>query len=246
MKGAGRGLPALAGLAALFLGGCGAGRSAGTGTTPPGDAIPGLDSRRCVYASAESELPSFGQLTRSGTRGNIALWGREMAPDDTVQLSIRYGGDGRVEWVRAIRTTLSGERTRALEGLVLEALSDTGEPNWGVRLLVVGGDLAGLEPSVVCPPRITGQPRRMVGLPVTWEGRQALYQARGLRFPVRISLDDRGRILDVELRRRIGQTEADQFLMDYIRSLRFEPRRHDGIGIPSVVEELIALPRRSW
>jgi hypothetical protein len=226
--------------------GCGSSRPGAPEGPPPADVVPGIETRRCAYVSSPDALPSFDALTRSGTRGNIALWGRDMAPTDSVHLSIRYDLEGQIEWVYAIQSTLTEERTRALEQLVLEALTEPGDPDWGVRVRVIGGDVAAIEPSIICPAEIIDGPYRLTGFPVTAAGRSALYRARGLGFPVRISLDERGWILDARLLRRTGEGEADQFILEWARRLRFAPKKHDGIGIPTVVEELISIPRRWW
>lgn len=209
----------------------------------PNAAIEGLEARRCSYVAPRSELPPFEELARAGTRGNVALWGRDMGPEDTVQLSIRYGEDGRLVWARAITSTLAAERTSALERLVLGALPDTGPYDWGMRVFVVGGDVTRVEPSVICEPE-RGALTSLVGLPYTPSGRAAFEQSRGFRFPVQVALDDRGRIMEVRLGRRTGHVEVDQFLVDYAQNSRFEPRLHDGIGIPSQFEFYIAIRRR--
>lgn len=224
---------------------------AGTGPPPAGpdvglarNAIPGLVGRTCDYVSAHTELPSFARLARLGTRGNIALWGHDAAPSDTVVLSVRYDRDGRLAWVRAIHSSLYPDRVASLEALLLATMNDRGPADWGVRLSVIGGDLAAMEPSVVCPV----EPRRGARLPVAGPvaGREirAFEQVRGRRFPIQITVDEQGRILDVRLARSTGHDAVDQFLLDWVLATSFQPRLHDGIALVATTEQTIHIPRR--
>jgi len=227
----------------LALAACGGGPSSG-GPVPARSAVEGLTGRTCRYVNDFESTPPLRQLTRAGTEGNIGLWGRELGPADTVELSVRYAGDGRLEWVRAIRSTLSAERTASLEGMLLEAIQGTGTADWGVRVLVVGGEVLRTEPSVICrPERVSGGSIWSL-TPSSPAAYEALTQYQGRRFPVRVALDEEGRVLDVELLRSTYSRWMDQYIIDNVRNSTFDPKLHDGIGIPSTLELRLRFPRR--
>lgn len=226
---------------------CGArgGGAGGSDVTLARNELPGLIGRRCDYVSDHDQIPPFSRLARIGTRGNIALWGFHVEPSDSVVLSIRYDDDGRLGWVRAIQSSVPAEAVASLERLVLESMHERGPADWGVRLTVVGGAYAALEPSVLCPPQIqrTGGPGA-VALPTSERGFRALERARGRRFRLLISIDERGRIMDVRLPQRSGEGVVDQFILDWAHATRFHPKLHDGIPLPATFEEIIYIPRR--
>lgn len=229
------------------LGACGARGEAGTGSqvVAARTALPGLVGRRCEYVSEHDEVPAFSDLARLGTRGNIELWGFHVEPSDTVVLSVRYDEEGRLAWVRAIQSSLSGEDVASLEQLMLASLNERGPADWGVRLSVVGGEYAGLEPSIVCPAEIrrNGQ-ASVVARPTSERGYRALEGIRGRRYRVEISIDEQGRILNVRLPRTTGEGEVDQFLLDWAHATRFHPKLHDGLPLATTVVEVIHIRRR--
>lgn len=240
-----------AGALALLVGvaswGCG-----GAGAPPGGpdvelarEALPGLAGRRCQYVSTHEELPPFARLARPGTRGNIALLGYHAAPTDTVVLSVRYDGEGRLAWVRAIKSSVLPDQVSALEGLLLASLNEQGPADWGVRLSVIGGELSTAEPSILCPvePRSEGG-RLPVAMPVTAREIWALEQVRGRRFPVQVTVDEQGRIMDVRFARVTGETAVEQFLLDWILATHYQPKLHDGIALAGTIEQTIYIPRR--
>jgi hypothetical protein len=209
------------------------------------DALPGMAGRSCALASDPGGLPPFASLARIGTRGNIALWGTDLSVGDTVVLSVRYDDDGRLGWVQAIESSVGPEDALAVERLLLESLNETGPADWGVRLRLVGGDIVAMEPSVICPPEARRGLRRPV-VPMATSNRdiRALEQARGIRYPIHISLAADGRITGVHLPRPSGDTVVDQFLMDWVFGTTFQPKLHDGIRMATVIEEHIYIPRR--
>lgn len=234
---------ALIALGALTaLAGCGLGGGPRE-VQPDGSEVPGIVGRDCHYANPPDATPPLSRLIRAGTRGNIALWGRGMGPADSVEISVRYADDGRLQWVEAIRSTVPRERAEALEDLVLRALDEAGPEDWGVRLRVVAGDVADVLPSVICPPRAR---RGSVISPGITDRRtfQEFSRVRGRRIPVRVTLDERGSILSVELVRRTGSDAVNQYIIDFIWGSTFYPKLHDGIGAVSTLEIDITFPRR--
>ncbi|MFW5947605.1 MAG: energy transducer TonB family protein [Gemmatimonadota bacterium] len=214
------------------------------GPESPSAAVEGAAGRRCHYVSDPDDPLSLRDVARTGVRGNISLWGRDMQASDSVEVSVRYGIDGRLDWVRAIRANVAPERARGLAQLLLENVDDRGAEDWGVRILVVGGDVAGVAPSVACEPEQTGGGGVWANAPTTPESARAFHLLRGRQVPVVISLDERGRILDVRLTQGTYNRWVEQFIIDYIRSTSFEPKLHDGVGVPATFRMTIRFPRR--
>ena len=214
--------------------------SSGTATPRPyPDEVRGILGRDCRLVDARDQTPALESIARPGVRGNVALWGREMAAGDTVELSVRYGEDGRLIWVEAIRATLGEERVAALEELVFGALDETARPDWGVRILVAGGDVAGVVPSVICEP----ESRSPGAIRPNIEAVRDFYLVEGRRYPVEIGLDERGNVIGVRLLRETRSRAVDQFVRDYVWNSSFEPKLHDGIGLPSTLRTYIEFPR---
>lgn len=246
-----RHITALGAVAAVLIVGTAAcsGRSAGPQSVRAAEAdraaIPGLAGRRCDLASRPDALPRFSDLARIGTRGNISLWGVDMATTDSVIVSVRYDDEGHLEWTRVIRSSLTPDRAEAIERLLTATLNDSGPADWGVRLFLVGGDVTSMAPSVICPPEALRELRRRV-VPMVTGPRdvRALEQARGIRYPIQIFLDANGRITNVNLPRSSGDNMVDQFLIDSALSASFRPKLHDGIRTPTMIERHIYIPRR--
>lgn len=230
----------LAAALSAALAGCAVGGAGTSALRPAAGELPGIAGRDCRLAFPRGESPALAELARTGTRGNIALWGLEMEATDTVELSVRYAEDGRLLWVETIRANVPEDRALALESLLLEALNDREQPDWGVRVLVVAGDVERVAPSVICAP----EPRSAGSVQPNIEAMRDFRLVRGYRFPVRIALDERGSVLDVRLLRRTYSRAIDQYLINYIWDSNFEPKLHDGIGLPSTLELTIEFPRR--
>lgn len=218
---------------------CGLGGSRG----PSPREVPNTVGRDCRFANDPDATPDLNGLARVGTRGNVSLWGRQMTAADTVELSVRYADDGKLLWVEAIRTTVPRGRLEPLEDLLFEALNEQGRPDWGVRILVIGGEISHVLPSVICPPML----RSRSGMPPRISDPRAYVEylrVRGRRFPVLIGIDERGNILSVDLIRRTGSDVMDQYLLDFVWRSSFHPKLHDGIPIPSTFETNVEFPRR--
>ena len=206
---------------------------------PQPDEVRGVHGRSCRFVHAPDRPPPLSSIARVGIRGNIALWGLEMTELDTVEVSVRYGEDGRLLWAESIRATVAEDRAAALEELVFGALEETSRPDWGVRILVVGGDIAALAPSVICEP----EPRTGGTFRPNIEAVRHFYLVEGRRYPVEVSLDERGNVVGVRLVRETPSRAVDQYIRDYVRGSSFEPKLHDGIGVPSTLRTYIEFPR---
>lgn len=232
-------------LVPVVLAGCtGRGEGPYADLEPARLAVDGLQGRRCHYIQ-EPPLPAtIDVIARPGTRGALLFWARDSAPGDTVELSVRYGDDGKLAWTRPIRSTVAPGRVAELARLIGAGLSEEGPPDWGMRLLVVGGHVEAVLPTVICWPergaRI-GQIPRPVG---TVRDAQEAQQARGRPIEVLVSLDEMGRILDARLVRGTGSRILDQFGIDVARAYRYEPKLHDGLGVPSTLTLRVPMRRR--
>lgn len=215
--------------------GCGSSRGGGVELEPPSAAIEGASGRRCSYVGDADQLPPLDQLVRIGTRGNLALWGRGTDRADSVELSLRYDDQGRLAWVQTLDATMAADRVSEAERLVRSAVSDQGPEDWGVRLLLVGGAVRSVLPSVLCRPRQTAWAHN-VFTPIG-SGREMaeLYASLGRAVRVQVSLDDQGRVMDVRLPYSSGSRLLDQYIIDQVRAGRYEPKLHDGIGVASVM-----------
>lgn len=213
------------------------------GVPAPQQAVPGTAGRECYYANAPDATPSFTRLTRPGTLGNVALWGRGLDPSDSVELSVRWADDGKLLWVEVIRSTLPLETVEPLASLLLESMVDSARADWGVRVWMAGGDIAATAPSVICPPR----PREFsTRIPRVTDQRtlQGLIRLRGRRFPLEIRIDEYGSPMGVKLVRPTGSYAVDQYILEYAWRTSFWPKLHDGIAIPSTLMIEIEIPRR--
>ncbi len=206
--------------------------------------LPGLDGRTCAFASERSQLPAFVDLARIGTRGNIAIWGFAMDASDSVTISVRYDEQGRLSWVRAIQSSLAPGRIGTLERLLMESFNEAGPMDWGVRVRVVGGDIASVEPSVICPaePRNTLRDPGVVPSSTLREYRR-VSSIRGRFFPLEITINEDGRPIHVRMARSTGEGMLDHYLMQWIHDTEFHPKVHDGIRLASTFEKTIYVPR---
>lgn len=221
-------------LIAGALTGCGA-REDSVELVSPNQAVDGAKGRRCMYTVEADEIPQFDDLVRIGTRGNLSLWRWGAEPGDSVELSIRYDDEGRLTWVQTLHSTMEPDRVRELERLVRSAIEEDGPEDWGVRLRFVAGDVDAVLPSVICEPvyRLNALP---LGGPIgTSQEMAELYSALGRRFDVEVALDEMGRVMDARLPYSSGSRLLDQYVLDLARGSRYDPKLHDGIGVPSVL-----------
>jgi TonB family protein len=210
----------------------------------PRQAIEGVVGRVCYYLTDPPAPASVDALARPGTRGSILLWGRGAAATDTVDVSIRYGRDGKLVWVRAIRDAGQPGRVAELEQILEAGLEEDGPADWGVRVRLVGGLVDQVLPSVSCPAE-RGPPVGRVATPaVTMVDRQQAAQAAGRELEVEVGLDAEGRVVGVRLMQGSGSRLLDQYAVDLARAYRYEPRLHDGVGVPSTIQLRFSVPRR--
>jgi TonB family protein len=228
----------------LALGGCGPrATSAYTELGPPRTALEGLGGRRCDYIESPQAPVTLDLVTRPGTRGGILLWAGETTSADTVQLSVRYGEEGRLSWVRVIDTSMSADRAVELRRMLEGALDERGPEDWGFRIQVVGGAVTIL-PSVVCRPEasgfVGGVPPPMGTVYEQAEAREAMRRP----MVVEVRLDELGRVMGVRVSLSSGSRLLDDYAMDLARAYRYEPKLHDGLGAPGTLPLRFRAPRR--
>ncbi len=216
---------------------CGGGPRPEQEPVPASFAVPGVTGRRCDHVGRRGEVPALTDLARAGTAGNIALWARGAAdaPGDTVLLSLRYADDGRLDWVRVLSSTMAPVQTAELVHLLQESLVEDWRGGSGVQLRLVAGRLDAVLPSVVCDAYPL---RRLPGirLPMLTSREYVEYlENRGRRFDVLISLDEQGRVMDVQLPHPTGYHTIDQYLIEFPRDWEYAPRLHDGIPVSSTL-----------
>lgn len=219
-----------AGLAA-----CGGARtSPETELGPARDAIDARTGRRCTYADALDHLPSVQQVLSPGTTGSLRLWGYGREATDTLILSIRYGEEGGLDWVRAMVGARDLVGTAELERLVGSAVPDTGKPDWGVRLVLSGdGTPVRVLPAVTC----AAVARSKIPTPAPMANRAErleMQRAGNRRIEVRVRLDAMGRVLEAQITQSSGSRVLDDYALAAVRDTSFEPALHDGFPVPSV------------
>ncbi len=227
----------LAGIAALAAAsaGCGARGRSGEQPVPDSYAFPGITGRRCDHTDSRVQDLAFSDIARPGTAGSIALWGLGSAPADTVVVSVRYTGDGELDWVQLLSSNVPTVNAAELLRLLRAALVERWREGAGVRLRMVGGHVDAILPSVVCEAYPV---RRLPGVrrPLLTSREYLEYlEARGQRFDVLIRLDDQGRVMDVQLPQPTGYHAIDQYLVEYPRDWEYEPRLHDGIPVATTL-----------
>jgi TonB family protein len=190
--------------------------------------------RRCTLLTSPAIPGSIDAATRPGTRWAIARWAEGATAADSLDLSVRYGGEGRLDWVLAVRGNVPVQRAQELERIVLAALSDEGPPDWGFRIRLVGQE-ASVHPSVVCPPArrpVSGRRPPPAGTDVELaEARAALNRP----IELEVSLNGAGDVVDVRVTRSSGSRLMDGEAVDRALWIRYLPRMHDEVGVPAVL-----------
>lgn len=191
--------------------------------------------RRCATLTRPPAPRSLDEVTRPGTRWAVATWGRSAEPWDSVELSVRYGSEGQLDWVRMTRGNVSRERASELERIVLGGIADVGPAEWGFRVRLVGGQVQATLPSVVCPPgRMPMAGRRPPPAGTEAEMAEAR-QVLGRRIELEVSLNEAGGVADIRVTRSSGSRFMDREAMDRALGIRYQPGLHDDVGVPSVI-----------
>lgn len=219
----------------LTLGACGGHRAERWGDLGPADeAVDVSPGRRCTYADELDRLPTLDRVLPPGSAASIRLWGHGGERADTLIVSIRYGSEGTLQWVRVLGDTLQDARTAELERLVGSAVPMDGKPDWGVRVAFTGdGRAVRVLPAVVCPAYAVSRMHTPLPLGSAYEIAE-LRRARGRTAEARVLLDDRGRVMDVEIARTSGSRLLDRYVLALARNTAFRPHLHDGFPVAGV------------
>ena len=226
--------PALAFLT-VTLGACGGREAPRWGDLGPAaaavDAAPG---RRCTYADEIDRLPTLDMVLSAGSAASVRLWGYGGDRGDTLTVSIRYGPEGTLQWVRVLGDSAEDAHTAELERLVRTAIPMDGKPDWGVRVAFTGdGRAVRVLPAVICPAYPVSNMPTPVPLGSAYEVAE-LRRARGRTAEARILLDDLGRVVDVEIVRTSGSRLLDRYVLAIARATAFRPHLHDGFPVAGV------------
>jgi TonB family protein len=122
-----------------------------------------------------------------------------------------------------------------LERILRAGLADDGPPDWGFRVRLIGKDVS-VRPSVVCPPArrpaVPGRRPPPAGTdPELAEARAAINRP----IELAVSLNEDGDAVDVRITRSSGSRLMDREAVDRALWIRYVPRTHDEVGVPSVL-----------
>jgi hypothetical protein len=220
----------------LFGVGACSGRSDGAFSEHPPTRSPAdhAAGRHCITLKMPPAPSSLDEVTRPGTRGAVATWGHGAA-GDSVEISVRYGSEGQLDWVRSTRGNVSPERAAELERIVRGGVYDAGPADWGFRVRLVGGQVQAVLPSVVCPPARTLMVGRRPPPAGTTVDMAEMRQARGRRIELEVSLNEAGAVVDIHVTRTSGSRFVDLEAIDRALWIRYLPMLHDDKAVPSVL-----------
>jgi TonB family protein len=220
----------------VFCGGACSGRSGSAFAEHPPTRSPAdhAAGRHCTTLKRPPAPISLDEVTRPGTRGAVATWGHGAAMD-SVEISVRYGREGQLDWVRTTRGNVSADRAAELERIVRGGVYDAGPADWGFRVRLVGGHVQAVLPSVVCPPVRTLMVGRRPPPAGTDVDMAEMRQARGRRIELEVSLNEAGDVVDIRVTRTSGSRFVDLEAMDRALWIRYLPMLHDDKGVPSVL-----------
>jgi TonB family protein len=211
--------------------------------------------RGCATARVPAVLPAPGDLLdvprfRADAGMQWALQGR---PRGVVVFSLRHAPDGTQVRRAVIESSVPAAFTDSLQRLAFtyrrEAPPATAE--WGVRLRLELGDSLRMTVArpVDCPARPRDREFREAG---TFDVRQGDAASSAAQPPtdegtvwVRVRVDERGQVTDARVERGIRRGVWEQRLLNWVRSVGFDPATEDGYPVPfetTIPVRLSALP----
>ncbi len=206
-----------------------------------GGPIPGVYApRRCVTARFPVELPPLNSVLDSA-RLVAAL--ASAGVDRDLVVGLRLGAAEAEPRVRVIQTQVPEEiADRAVVEIEASIGGIPADREWAfrVRVRTRGGLMVDLERSHVCgaAPRATRRPDERRVAVVTDADRRLVQEAEMRRRSMRhrILVDDKGRILVIELVNSSGDAGMDARRTAFLQSLSFMPALLDGVGVIAWVE----------
>lgn len=223
----------------LFLGllsSCGA--PAAPGRPGPADEVPGTEGRDCEYAAlSDSTVQNLAAAAES-------ILPEADPPDETLTLSVRYGLDGRMAWVRAVG---DGAAADDLAGRLEDRLADTRSPGTTARVRFTRDRQTEVLPSVLCAPVMRDDPGRAFVQRGGILHPDAVRDRRTMRFTVEVDVGADGRARGARLTR--SSATAASLAHDIIQSAmehEYLPALQDGFPVPGTYVRDVrpARPRR--
>lgn len=231
-------------IAILAAQGCATGGTAvARDDSPAGVGTEATRGRSCRSNVSPAQLPAAGQLVDDAAFRSAAarLWSDAGRPEGHLTFSIRHSPDGTQVRRALIDSNVSPALADTLQRLLFAYRREMppAPHEWGVRLRVDLGEQVGLR--VARGETCTPTPRE-------WE-----YRAAGNRFDVRersvasigntlvtdpavtwvhVWVDERGAVTDARVERGPGGRQADQRLLNYVRTMAFVPATADGYPVP--------------
>jgi len=198
-------------------------------------------AQQCTLTQRPRRLPAANELVDSIS---VLTALRPMLSDgpEGLILTLIYLGDATAP---AIHVTSPSAMAPDSVNFILDALLlytrqvRFAEPNWAVRLRVrrdAERSMA-VERALYCAPTPAGGDKRiwLGSRPLAGSGDAVLMpgSTRPVRVDAEISIDTKGNVANVEMRRGSGSTEVDNQVALMMRERRYHPARVDGVPIPS-------------
>jgi TonB family protein len=236
-------LPAVVLLASALAAAC------ATGGPPPSSLLSDEKHpapKQCAPAADPAVLPDPAALVDTAVFRNIArqLWMHAGRPDGYVLIALRHSPDGAQVYRAAIETTAPAGITDSLAMLAFAARRETPQAprEWGVRLRVDLGDPVRLRVGrrLACEARPREWAYRTAGSPFDIRDSQGSWSTSILTDPgivwVRVKVDASGTVTDATVDRSYLRGGAWQSqLLNYVRSMAFDPATEDGYPVASEI-----------
>ena len=194
--------------------------------------------RRCQPAQIPKDLPPVDALLDTAAFGARIGSTPSRADSSSYLFSLLFGEGEEGTTVRLLEPALNGS-------LLLEAVRATIRPQrpgpWGLRLRVTPGTplVLTVERSVYCPPApdtVSGPadaPVARPGLgPLDWSSAGGKASER-TQLAAKVTLSAAGTVVQVQLTRRSGILQLDDWFVLGFQAARYLPALFDGLPIPS-------------
>lgn len=206
-----------------------------------GCALPGGAPARpggCRAAAVPEALPPAGALVDTAALDAGIADLRDDTPVGLghVVFSLAYAADGSNVRRAVVEHTLNPGAADSLQKLVFahRRVLPAREAEWGVRLRIDldGAPRYGVERRQLCPPRV-----RTIGFEDGSIQNPSAPAGMGYqRVWVRVRLDETGQVTDARVERGAVRTGTQEMrLLQYVRTLSFEPAREDGLPVPGEI-----------
>lgn len=198
--------------------------------------------RGCAPARDPAVLPAPADLLDEDRfRADVArVWSWQGRPRGTVVLSLRHAPDGTQVRRAVIESTVDAALADSVQRLAFtdRRQASPAAEEWGVRLRMQLGDGIALSvaPRLACPARPREWEYRTAGNP--FDVRQADAASSAAQPPtdegtvwVRVRVDARGQVTDAQVERGIRRGGWEQRLLNWVRTVAFDPATEDGLPV---------------